>query len=74
MKVKSKETLKEKIIRLKSEKSEITKQLQDAYNECSHSFAWGYTLEPVVYCTICDMEANDIFPSMSYEHIEKLIK
>ena len=69
-----KESLKDRIKLLKEQKAKITKELELAYKECKHEFAHGYTLEPIVYCTICDREATDIFPNMDYRHIEKLIE
>lgn len=42
--------------------------------QCEHNFEWGYTIEPVVYCTICDKEITDIFPNISYKYIEKLVE
>lgn len=70
----AKESLKERIARLNEQKTEINKQLDIAYNKCEHEFANGYTLEPVVYCTICNRDAADIFPGMAYKHIEKLVQ
>jgi len=69
-----KESLKDRIHRLKEQKTNTEAELKKALNECEHEFAHGYTLEPVVYCTVCDREATDIFPGMAYKHIEKLVK
>ena len=68
------ENLKQRISHLNKQQLDISEKLKSAYNECTHSFEHGYTLEPVIYCTICGRDATDIFPNMSYEHIEKLMK
>lgn len=68
------ENLKERISNLKKQMSEIRQELDNAYKECEHNFEYGYTLETVIYCTICDRDATDIFPNMSYKHIEKLVE
>jgi hypothetical protein len=65
--------LKADIEQLKKQKSEVDKKLTGLLNTCEHRFVSGYTMEPVVYCEICDREATDIFPNMAFKHIEKLV-
>ena len=43
-----KENLKQKISHLKKQQLDISEKLKSAYNECTHSFEHGYTLEPVI--------------------------
>ena len=66
--------LKEKITDLRREKLKITEELLELEETCEHSFIWGYTLEAVVFCEICNKDASTIFPNMSYKHIEKLVE
>lgn len=68
------EQLKEKLKELRNKRNSINNEIKQLEDSCEHVFANGYTLEPVVYCTICDREATDIFPNMSYKHIEKLVE
>ena len=66
-------SLKAKLTRLRNEKIKISKELEELENTCEHHFIWGYTLEPVIFCEICNKDATDIFPNMHYKHIEKLV-
>ena len=66
--------IREKLKELRLSRDAINKQIADVEAKCEHKFKNGYTLEPVVYCTICDKEATELFPNMSYKHIEKLIE
>lgn len=65
--------LKNEIQKLRKQQNEIQEKLNNALSLCEHEFANGYTLEPVVYCLICNRDANEIFPNMSYKHISKLV-
>jgi len=34
---------------------------ENSTEKCRHTFAQGYTMEPIIYCTKCDKELDEIF-------------
>ena len=72
-KIKISKELKDKLTYLRRKKLKITTELIELEETCEHNFIWGYTLEPVIFCEICNRDATEIFPNMSYKHIEKLV-
>lgn len=65
--------MRQELQRLRKERSKITLEIEKIENKCQHNWVEGYTLEPIVYCDICDKEISDIYPNMKYEDTLKLI-
>tara|TARA_R110000824_G_scaffold394647_1_gene594621 strand:+ start:265 stop:495 length:231 start_codon:yes stop_codon:yes gene_type:complete len=72
MNIKEKE-LKAEIDNLRKEKNECSRKLDIALKKCQHNFIYGYVADVVVFCEICGLDADTIYPNMPLKHIEKLV-
>lgn len=66
--------LKQEVVETKAKIKSLNEHLHKIYAECTHKFKSGYYADDlIIYCSICDREADDIYPGMSYKHAQKLI-
>jgi hypothetical protein len=40
---------------------------------CLHNWKHGYTLEPVVFCTKCNKDADEVYKGMTYNEQRRLV-
>lgn len=40
---------------------------------CSHDWKHGYTLEPVVFCSVCNKDADEVYKGMTYNEQCRLV-
>lgn len=66
--------IREQLQELRKRRKDIDNEIAEIENNCEHNWVEGYTLEPIVYCDICDKEVSDIYPNMKYIDTIKLTK